>query len=506
MPVTTKHPYYVNRFPQWSRCRDTASGSDAVKARGVLYLPALDSHKNDNLTSGKYAEYLLRAMFYNGAGRTVAGLSGAIFQKAPAVETKNKVADEHVKDITLTGQPLDIFALNLTREFLITGRVGILVDMASEEAVEPRPYWVAYKAEDIINWRFESQGGDQELVMVVLREHVAKINPKDEFDIKMVCQYRVLRLINGIYTQQIFTAPEGTDYNPETGLEPNYTAQEVTIPERSGKPLNFIPFSLPWSHAEPPLLDLVDVNLAHYRASADLKHGLHFTALPTPWVAGYSGDSKKPLAIGSGTAWALDKDGRAGMLEFTGRGLGAIRTDLLDMQKMMATLGARLLEEAPHYAETALSVSMRHSSDYATLRMIAQQIEQQVAWALKVHVWWLGNEKLVTDVPANIELNKVFYDQAVTADELRALLMALQANAISFKTFYSRLQNTGWTREGINSEDEEKEIDTQTWEPPQKSVGAIEGSPDPHSQPGQGGSQRDKRRIRDVRSDSTRSS
>jgi hypothetical protein len=164
------------------------------------------------------------------------------------------------------------------------------------------------------------------------------------------------------------------------------------------------------------------------------------------------------------------------------------------MQKQMATLGARLLEEAPHYAETALSVSMRHSSDYATLRMIAQQIEQQISWSLKVHVWWLGTENLVTDLEANVELNKVFYDQAITADELRALLMALQANSISYKTFYARLQNTGWTREGIDAELELDDIKTQEWEPPAKSVGQIEGNPDPHSQPGGGGNQRDAQR------------
>lgn len=457
--VSEEHQLYKDFKKQWQRCRDCSLGSDAVKARGTDYLPALDSHERK---PNKYREYVLRALFYNAAGRTIAGLSGGIFQKAPAV-TVPDIAKEHIKDITLTGEPLESFALSVTKEYLITGRYGILVDMASKEAVEARPYWVGYRAEDIINWRYERMGGDQELCLVVLREVVDTPKPADEFDVKQVTQYRVLRLRNGIYTQQIYIEVQSEDGTNSTKFE----GMEELTPLRRGTPLDFIPFAMPWDIGPSPILDLVDVNLSHYRGSADLKHGLHFTALPTPWVSGVNADPNKPLQIGSGTAWGLEKDGKAGMLEFTGKGLGAIRQDLQDMQKMMATLGARLLEEAPHYAETALSVSMRHSSDNSTLRTIAQIVEMHISWALKVHVWWLGHETLVADVDAEVQLNKVFYDQQVTADELRALLMALQANAISYETFYQRLSNTGWTREGIDSEEEMQSIKNQDWEMPE---------------------------------------
>lgn len=463
MAVNTTHSAYDSRSEQWERCRDVVEGSDAVKGKRDRYLPKLDSHKKEGGGS-KYDEYKLRALFYNATGRTVQGLSGAIFQKAPSIEVVDNQSKEDIKDITLTGQPLDLFALETTKEYLTTGRYGILVDMATEEATTTRPYWVGYQAEDIVNWRFESMGGDQELSLVVLREVIDKPESDDEFCVDQVEQYRVLRLKDGIYTQQVYTEIKDKSASVTIpgvkGISSKKTFEPgpIITPKRKGAFLDFIPFALPWSINIPPLLDLADVNLAHYRGSADLKHGLHFTALPTPWVSGHLGAAGTPLSIGSGTAWSLDKDGRAGMLEFTGHGLGAIRTDLQDMQRMMATLGARLLEEAPHYAETALSVSMRHSSDYATLRTIAQIVEQQLTFAMQIHCWWLSNEGLVAKVPAKVELNKVFFDQAVSADELRALLLALQAKTISFKTFYARLANTGWTREGVDSEEELKDI------------------------------------------------
>ncbi len=487
--VSTTHPSYDDLKNRWIRCRDVIAGTDAVKGKGPEYLPLLASHKED---SGGYEAYRMRALFYNAAGRTVAGLAGGIFQKAPATNDVPKGAmEEHLKDVTLTGEPLDMFALHVTEEYLTTGRFGILIDMSDEKAVTPRPYWVGYSAEDIVNWKFEKMGGDQELAKVVLREYVESEEGDDEFDKDIVTQYRVLRLTDGVYTQQIYKeakkdtvivkASEGLGIASVGKIE--YTPGPILTPTRRGKSLDFIPFALPWKVATPPLIDLVDVNLSHYRGYADLKHGLHFTALPTPWVSGLpNGGQVKVLSIGSGKAWQLDVNGSAGMLEFTGKGLGAIRTDLQEMQRMMATLGARLLEEAPHYAETALSVSLRHSSDYATLRTIAQIVEQQLSWAMKVHMWWLGTEALVADCKVNVELNKIFFDQQLTADELRALILALQSKAISYKTFYARLSSTGWTREGITDEEELVDIDEQPDDigmpPPKDGIpGAAGGTP-----------------------------
>jgi len=57
---------------------------------------------------------------------------------------------------------------------------------------------------------------------------------------------------------------------------------EDLFPLMNGKPLDFIPFifigiddTTP-SVDEPPLIDIADVNIAHYRLDADHKHGLHY--------------------------------------------------------------------------------------------------------------------------------------------------------------------------------------------------------------------------------------
>ena len=241
---------------------------------------------------------------------------------------------------------------------------------------------------------------------------------------------------------------------------------------RRGVPLDFIPFVFigPTSNSatieKPPLIDLVDVNLSHYRTMADLEHGRHFTALPTPWVAGAApaveGQDSEPLEIGSGKAWMLGENGKAGMLEFSGAGLTSLVTAEQDKRKMMAVLGARLLEEQSGSAETATAVGMRHAGTHATLRTIAQSIEQGLTKALEWHVWWMTTLASPEETDALMSLNKEFFTVKASPQEVQVALAALQAEEISFATFYNILQTGGWAREGITPDDEKKQIEKES--------------------------------------------
>lgn len=457
MPVNTPSADYRAHVGAWMRCRDAADGSDAVKAKGATYLPRLGSHVK---YPARYDEYKLRALFYNATGRTVEGFAGAIFQKAPNFKLPDRLA-AHVKDITLAGVSAELFALGATREVLKTGRYGVLVEMPSAASAEQRPYWVGYRAEDIVAWRTTRLNGDEILTRVVLREIVEEPDQKDDFVTKAVEQYRVLSLAGRVYTQTVYRKKDdlGDDWAPFVTEEGQ--KDPFTTPLRRGVPLDFIPFvfigptSVSPAVEKPPLVDLVDVNLSHYRGSADLKHGLHFAALPTAVISGaISGDDGGPLEIGSGTAWQLEKGGAAAMLEVAGPGFAAIRTDLQDMQRMMATLGARLLEEQPSAAETMGAVGMRHAGEHATLRTIAQTIEAALTLVLRWHCWWMGAEAKPGEVEAFVELSKDYFAVKASPDEVRAALLAVQAERISFTTFYARLQAGGWAREGVTAEEE----------------------------------------------------
>ncbi len=465
MPVQTPHKDYTATIARWTKCRDVYDGAHAVKAKGDTYLPRIGAHKDD---AEKYHAYKQRAVFYGGTRRTVQGLAGAIFQKELTFEAPTEV-EKHLDDITLTNTPIGMVALDATHEVFLTGRYGILVDMAAspdpDEAEAPtspknpvRPYWVCYRAEDIISWRTERIDGNEVLTRVVLREMVEVQNEDDEFIMDEIEQYHVLELVEGVYWQSIYQQAKNGEWE---------VIDEPVAATRRKKTLDFIPFiplspdSVSIDVKRPPMEDVADLNISHYQTMADLEWGLHWTALPTIWIAGHAGKTTDPLPIGSGVALKLVKEGRAGMLEFKGEGLKQLVTSELDKRKMMATLGARMLEDQPAIQETATAITMRHAGEHATLRTVASAIQAGLTMALQIHTWWLANDPKPSDVKASISLNKDFLNIRGTPEEIKALLLLWQSDAISYNTFYAELQKGEWGRADIDADAEKKEIENE---------------------------------------------
>ena len=212
---------------------------------------------------------------------------------------------------------------------------------------------------------------------------------------------------------------------------------------------------------DPPLLELANLNLAHWRNTCDHEQGLHLVSLPTPFVAGMrgAGEDVETLNIGPSTVWILEKEGKAGMAEFTGAGMKSLETALLAKQHQMATLGAKLLEEQPTVAqETATAVLARHAGEHATLRTMAQSMEQGLGVALQTMAWWAGLDAKPDDVPVKVELNKDFLQVKAQPQEIQTALATLQAGEISYQTFWNLLTEGGWARYGVTAEEEKLEI------------------------------------------------
>ena len=456
MPVDTPSSDHADMLSKWTRARDAYDGEDAVKAKGTAYLPTLASHASK---PAAYNAYLSRAMFYNSMRRTVDGLAGAIFQKAPEVEAPD-LLDEHLLDVTLGGEHLEQFAYTVAREILTTGRYGVLVDMSEADA--QRPYWVGYRAEDIISHRSERIGGVLTLTRVVLREYAEEQVEDDPFVVDRIEQYRVLELIENKYTQQVWRMSASGDWVPWS--EPG--GESLIVPLRRGEALDYIPFivvgstgSTPVRVENPPLDDLVAVLFSHYRNMADLEHGLHFTGVPQLVIMGAPGAEDGPLEFGSGVALMLDQGSDAKILQASGETLGALERVDERKRRLMATLGARLLEEQPRGAETATAVQMRHSGEHATLRSVAQSLEKALTVVLRWHGWWVGLESNPIEVDAELQLNKDYLHITMSSDELKAWVMALQSDAVSYATFYAALERGEMTRPSVDAEGEQDEIE-----------------------------------------------
>ena len=456
MPVDTPSPEYEAALPRWQRCRDCVEGSDAVKARATDYLPALEGHRG---SSQKDDAYQTRAVFYNATARTVAGLLGSVFRAAPSWTFPATIEDD-LEDVTLMGRPLVSFALMAFKDLLVTGRVGVQVDMpkAPEAGATPRPYWVLRRAEDILSWRTVVTDGQEIVTRVVLSEVVEADNPEDEWSPTLVDQIRVLELVNQGSDAATYQIRRFRNTKASDEAEDQWKEYEAPIvPLKHGDPLTFIPFhfigptSVTPAIEKSPMVDIVDVNLSHYRTSADFEHGAHVTALPTPWVSGVNPELVESFPIGTDTAWVLgETQARAGMLEFTGDGLKTLERALSVKQEQMASLGARLIESRKAAAETAEALRLAMSGDHSVLASMASTFDQAMTNVLRWHADWSGAETTAI----TFAVNKDFFEARLTAPEAQSLVGTWQAGGISFETLFWNLQAGEWIEPGRTIEQE----------------------------------------------------
>jgi hypothetical protein len=470
MPVNSTHPDYDATLPAWERARDVIAGEDAVKAGGQRYLLPLEAQSEED-----YRSYKARATFFNATSRTLDALVGLVFRADMAVklpEAKSgvgKALKDFVADVDLSGTPLASYAKNVVNEVVAVGRAGTLVDWGGSAAgdVGGRAAAVLYTAEQIINWRTERVNGRNVLTLVVLQEEAPIQDNPDDFEHETVEQLRVLRLADGgkgrasADAQPVFMV-EVWQLRKSDKEKQQWMLVERRTPLRQGRPLPLIPFIFYGprqgspSIGKLPLADIIALNLDHYRLDADYKHGLHFTALPTAWVAGF--DTKNTLSIGSRTAWVSEnKDARAGFLEFTGQGLTTFERAMDRDERLMAVLGTRMLESQKRAYESAESIELRQTAENSALGAIAISVSQSLTAMMRWVYWWHSTEATPDAIAADavlVELNQDFNPRALLGKELVAVVQAWQAGAISRETMMDVLRRGEVLPPGRSNEEE----------------------------------------------------
>jgi hypothetical protein len=446
--VSETHPAFSAMEAVWTLCRTVAAGARAVKTTGRLYLPQPSGMDGPN-----YATYLRRAPVFAAMGKTIQALCGTVFTRPPIVQGAPAVILPQLADLTFRDESVENVAVQIVTELLTVGRCGIWLDLAE---ARQRPYWCVYPAEQIVNWRTARVGNDPDvLVQVIIRGDAVEPTP-DGFGRTTVTSYYELALNDGIYQVRKWSASDPAIVRSTT-VTPWSPGDWIT-PTRRGTALDFIPFTfvgptgITADVGKPPLEDLGELVLSHYLLGADLRWSLYLVACPTPWVSGAKGTG--PLKIGSSVAWDLEKDGRAGMLEFSGKGVEAIAAAMAALEKQMAVLGGRLLLEVPHgqVQETATSARLRYASETASLRTIAGAVSAALTRVLRWHIWWMTSGDIPLDV--RVDLTDEFFQLKASPEDVKALLVLFQADSISFETFFDGLQKGGWTREGVTAEQE----------------------------------------------------
>jgi len=454
MPINTPHPSYNNNIAKWQKGRDTYEGEEAVKDANETYLPLLSSMPS--VKDPKYLAYRNRAMFYAATTRTVEGLVGMALRKPMQVTLPTRF-ENYEDDITDTGISMENFVKQLLGEVVLTARSGVFIDKSTNGS---RPYAVIYPAENIINWRLDKEGKP---TMVVLREYEQIEDPDDKYAMTLTEMYRELYLDEETGKYNV------SEWRQEEGNKDSFKETKLETPVVRGNAFDTIPFvfvnpkGTDAAIQKMPLLDMININLSHYRTSADLEHGRHFTALPTPYVFGVDTKDEEgnstPIMIGSETAIVSeDPGGTAGYMEFTGQGLAALERAMQEKAEYMAILGGTMLQNQKKAAEAAETARINKSGDSSTMVSIISAAEDAMQQVLEYMIAW---ESIAAEDSVIVEINKDLLDSTIDPQSITALVGAWQGGAISQETLLHNFKKGEILPDDVTVEEELQKIDDE---------------------------------------------
>ena len=154
--VDTQHPLYVKRAPDWKLVRDCAEGERKVKSERLTYLPATSGMRDLGMDNPKmegsllYEAYITRAVFPELVQPAINALVGVMHREPADIQLPAGLEDMR-ENATPEGESLQVLLRRINEQQLLTGRIGLLVDVPAG-GPEVVPYIVCYEAETIINW------------------------------------------------------------------------------------------------------------------------------------------------------------------------------------------------------------------------------------------------------------------------------------------------------------------------------------------------------------------
>lgn len=449
--VQNVHPLYTLNMEDWELLRDSYRGQRAIKNAGSKYLPPTKGMRIDGLGPGQcgadaYNAYLLRAVYHEFVKEAVETFIGMMWKKPPTINLPKGMEGmrEHA---TPNGEGLLMLLRRINEEQLVSGRVGLLLDLPSVVNGEPVPYLAMYTAESIRNWDDrEFNEGEQTLNLVVLDE--SGMVRQDDFSWKRAQKFRVLQLgdllrneTKGTYRQGVFTEDTSLEYTPEA----------MITPAVRGAPLRQIPFVFINSKDNsatpdrPPLLGLANLALTVYRSEADYRQNLFMQGQDTLVIVGEVhrnvGEGEEPLRTGAGSVLQVEQGGEARYIGVNSQGLPeqrqALEADLVRAQSM----SGRLQSGTVNY-ESGLALQVRIAGQTVTLNQIATSAAQGLEKLLRIAAEWLGYNPAEVEVKPNLE----FADYELSGKDLVEYMNAKAMGApISMLSIHNMMAQRGMT-------------------------------------------------------------
>ena len=459
-PTKTDNPGAVGIIQQEQRpavviCRSVYGGTLVVREAPEL-LPQYEMEDED-----VYLDRLQQTVLFNAYRKTIKTLTGIVFHTPPETEEALLPAIlEHLPNIDLAGQSVEVMAQQEFREKIIDGHVNILIDWHGpdgarsrkdeQKAGAGRPYWtLVFKSQEV---RSEPRNDGGRVVLMSFAYEEQVIRKKGEFEQEEVNRIRQFDLVNAageIIGEEDPLPPENArrvKFRSWLEKRPGSNQWDAEDPEEGkllGPKMNEIPLVTDYAErtgfmqSDPPFLDLALENLKHWQIRSDRDQSLHDVSIAWLTTFGIKAKDLETVTVGTTRGMAFEgsrTDEGAEYVEAQGHGLEHTRTELLDIQQRMAALGVSMMERSTRQAETEEKVRLDQKGQDSELANQARLTNSALIEALRIHAKWMGKEP-----GGGIFLNTDYSTVIMEPEMIDVLLKAVGEGAMSLETFFDRL-------------------------------------------------------------------
>lgn len=449
--VKTLHPDYEKYAPKWKKVRNAIAGE--LKE----YLRNVGKNEGDpEYGKQRQREYEDGAICYNFTKRTLSGMVGSVMRKDPE-QTIPPQLKYLLTNCDGSGVGLWQHAQDTLMEIDSIGRGGLLVDapetgaatMAEQNEGLLNPVIVFYTAENIINWRLTRVGSVNRVSLIVLREVYEYDSGSDEFSPNYGEQYRVLDIFEGKYRQRIY------QFDAKGALAGDI--REI-FPNLAGVPAGIIPFTFigasnnDHTPDDPPILPLAELNIGHFRNSADNEESSFVVGQPTLFISpgesmsleNFKAANPNGVKMGSRTGHNIGAGGTADLIQAAENNLA--KQNMLDKEQQAVQIGAQLI--TPTVQITAEAARIQRGADTSVMATIARNVSAAYTDALK----WVAGMLNVDATDIEFKLNMEFFLKSMTAQDRAAWVSDINAGYLPATAYYEALREAGvtnWTNEQI---------------------------------------------------------
>jgi len=447
-PVATPSIDYDQMSDKWELINDLLGGTKAMHEAGEKWLPIEAAE-----SSSAYDARLSRSILFNGFRDTVNKLKNRPFTHSITITDLPEGISYLETDVDGNNKTLETFIKEVLENLIKFGVAHIFVahseipeigngkdlTIADENALGARVYLINMSPQDLIGWQTSKENNKIDLTQI--RQKEATIEPAGPYgDIEA----NYINVFNKDTWETHLQQPDNKD-KYDLSASGDSTFGQIPLVTIYSNRTGFMT-------ADPPLMDLAWLNLAHWQSYSDQRNILRFSRFGLLFGSGMPDKlvKKGTLELGPTKAYLVENtDAKLGYVEHTGKSIEAGSKDIGDIENKMRVLGNQpLIKETP---QTATSEKIDENRTVSQLQAWVRSLERGVNQALQFACEWRG---IVPSEDMQVEIYNDFEANILGGTDKELLLKMREAGEITAERFLREMQRRAVLSQDVDPAEE----------------------------------------------------